>query len=245
MKKILKRVFIILVILALLVVAWQVSLFVRVRNIEKKMAENFKGDYYYKEIVNSENIIEVWNNSDYSKTANNRGTNTWTGKKNRIGVAMGAYSQSSDDVRVEYLEDGEYNNNIYNFDRFQINNSYITNWDWKDDIEWYFKSPEYTVFQRIDALFQYLVYWPITSIKSITTETLDGKECYLIKTRLGSNIKYEFYVDKETCLLMKEIYAYKIEAYNVEEREYEYSIRPITNEEMNIPSLDNAYVIVD
>lgn len=131
MKKILKICFIIIVIIAVLIVAWQLSLFVRVKNIEKKTFENFQGDYYYKITSNSGITKEYWVNDDYSVINLNNNAVMWYDNNKRYNSTM---TNGGDSVILEYRTSDETPYSLVDMFRNEYT-SYITYWEWTG-IDW-------------------------------------------------------------------------------------------------------------
>lgn len=241
MKKILKIIFVILVILAVLFITWRVSLFVFVRNIEKKTFENFKGNYYYK--VSDSNHIETeyWVSEDYLKLRRMRTADFWLDKKNNIFVMKSA----GEDVTIEYDQENAimFSTNMFSNEQ----KTYMTYWSW-DNILYSIKALSLdNLLGDIYYLFDQLILYPMTSVKSITTENIKGKECYKIELTYLMGEFETYYIEKETCLPIR---AYRKEEVQDKDdnyiymREFEYSFGTITEEDFRMPSVDNCYVIV-
>lgn len=236
MKKILKICFIIIVIVAVLIVAWQLSLFVRVKNIEKKTFENFKGDYYYKVTSNSGVTKEYWVNDDYSViNLNKTGTMWYDGDKKVFTTVV----NGGDSAFLQYNRDGETPFGIV--DIFSKGYTpYITYWTW-DGVIGYLKYDEVTLLTRIKNVFYELVEKPLLTIKNVTTETINGKECYKVDLNGFMTLRDTYYIEKETSLLIRTIERNGEQIYM---EDYEYSFEPIDNESLKMPNLDECYVIV-
>lgn len=244
MKKKLKIICIIIVIIAVLIIAWQLSLFVRVKNIEKKTFENFTGDYYYKVTSNSGMTKEYWVNDDYSVINLNKNAVMWYDKKNSISATL---PNGGDTAILEYRRDSE--TPFHFVDMFSNGYTpYITYWDLQG-IGWIFNSYG-SLFEKIGDVFQELVETPLLTVKSITTETVNGKECYKIELRdmfIGAGV---YYIDKENYLPIRTIDKTVTQGYSEDPKieiymeEYEYSFEPIKNESLNIPNLEDCYVVV-
>lgn len=243
MKKILKIVFIVIVIIAVLIMAWQLSLFVRVRNIEKKTFDNFKGDYYYK-VSNNENVeTEYWVNDDYIKIQYNGSVTSFQDKKKNIFVTLGA----GQDAYVKYLEDGE---KPYMYDMFDktARSSFndITSWSWEYNVKGML-SLDGNLLSNIYGAFYSAIAYPITSVKSITTEIVNGKECYKIEMRGNKHYSTTYYLEKGTCLPIRVVEKYvsdMLEEGDIRVQEYEYSFEPLSNESLELPNFDDFYVVI-
>lgn len=80
---------------------------------------------------------------------------------------------------------------------------------------------------------------PFTVIDNISTEIIDGKECYVIKEGL---LQYTYYVEKDTNLIVKTVSNI---GENIQITNYEYFFEPITKESIDFPNLEEYYVIVN
>lgn len=242
MKKILKRIFIVTVILALLVIAWRVSLFVRVISIEKKTFENFNGDYYYKITSDREGALPIqhWSNKDYKKLKRGEDVEFIKDKTRNIVTITTVNEQAI----VQYGE----NFSIFNIDKFREPNSYITHWSWEYNVKYPWTSEYTNFFGKVQEFFFSAIVYPIVYVKNISTEEVNGKECYKIET-IPDYQGFIYYVEKETHLLVRTVERqfYIIDGKEVDEtyiEDYEYSFDPITNESLNLPNMDNYYVNV-
>ncbi len=244
MKKVLKIMFMIIVIIAVLIVVWQLSLFVRVKNIEEKTFENFNGDYYYKMTDSSHTVTEFWVSDDYNKVQRMGSIVMWEDKEN--GFFITRYTGEEADAIIEYIGDDGSDRMFMNmFKSGSI--QYMTHWTW-DNIKYIIKSMSFDgLLNDIRNLFNELITYPLTCIKSITTEEVNGKECYKIELRDGMNEFETYYIEKETCLIIRGIRKNGIttgDGINIYMRDYEYSFETITEESLNLPSLDNCYVVI-
>lgn len=248
MKKVLKKIFIVIVILAVLFIVWRVSLFVFVKNIEKKTFENFQGDYYYKITSNSGISREFWSNEKHKVINLNGSTEIWQDREKKIYLVM---PKGGDSATIKY--EIAVNPAIEYMDMFDNGESaYITNWTWDNSVKWHFMNWSGNLVSKICDIFRGLVEEPLMTIKNVTTEVVNNKECY--KIELGYNIAgYEtYYIEKETALPIRTIQKNIVQSRSGENwqeeiymQEFEYSFDKITDESLEMPSLDNCYVLVE
>lgn len=239
MKKVLKKIFIVIVILAVLFIVWRVSLFVFVRNLEKKTFENFQGDYYYKITSNSGLSREFWSNEKHKVINLNGSTEIWQDKEKKIYLVM---PKGGDSATIKY-EVSE-NPSIRYMDMFgNGENAYITNWSWNSNVKYVFTYWNGNILRKIYEIFYYLIEEPLMTVKNVTTEVVNDKECYKIELGKDFNGYETYYIEKETALPIRTIQKNSEE--EIYMQEFEYSFDKITDESLEMPSLDNCYVLVE
>lgn len=239
MKKVLKKIFIVIVILAVLFIVWRVSLFVFVRNLEKKTFENFQGDYYYKITSNSGISREIWSSKEREVIGVNGTTTIWQDKEKNIYLVM---PKGGDSASVKYEVTG--NPAIRYMDMFGNGESaYITNWSWNSNVKYVFTTWNGNILRKLYDIFYYLIEEPLMTVKNVTTAVVNDKECY--KIELGKNmVGYEtYYIEKETALPIRTIQKGLEEELYMQE--FEYSFEKIADESLEMPSLEDCYVLVE
>ena len=237
MKKILKRILLILLIILVIILTWKLSLFIRARIIENKIAANFEGDYYRKTIYDKnlngvERIVEEWHGEKYSKVSYGI-----VGEEAKIGSTLDTWQDNEKGFKI--TEKGNKQLEIHYFKEdekpsiFVLDYSHtLTHFSW-DDIKYCFVNGD------IWGTFMQLCIMPFTVINNISTEIIDGKEYYVIKENL---LKYTYYVEKDTNLIVKTV---SDMGEDIQTINYEYSFESITKESIDFPNLEEYYVIVN
>lgn len=239
MKKVLKRILLVLLIVLIILLTWKLSLFIRARSIENKIADNLKGDYYRKTIYDFNDngvgrIVEEWHGNKYSKmsysvvgtpaeTELGSSYDTWQDNENGFKIT----EKMNNQLEVHYFKEDEmpsifmldYSNTLTHFNG--------------EDIKYYLENVD------IWGLFMQICVMPFSVIDKISTEIIDGKEYYVIKEGL---LQYTYYVEKDTYLITKTVSNMGEGAQTVN---YEYSFEPITKESIDFPNLEEYYVIVN
>lgn len=236
-----KKVFIVVLIIIIAILAWRLSLFIRARILEEKIANNLKREYYQKTSYEDDNNhkTEEWYGDDYSKirfTAYNAETgvtssyDTWYDNVNKISIIK----QDDEQIYMHYFREGE--------DLIFFN--YYLEGDVNTLTHWYFKDLKYSLTNGniLNALKQIFVAL-FTVVDGITTEIIDGKECYAVKEMYGFDSAVIYYIEKDTNLIIR------LESYSrygeTTIKNYEYSFEPITKETLDFPNLEEYYVIVE
>lgn len=237
-KKVIKIILIVIIAIFVLFGLYKTFNFYYKKSIYAKIYENINKNYWaeVKWIELSEpdkiaNKIIYWNNENYLKVIYEY---TNSDKNNNQIMSRKLYKDKDENIVITTFE----NINEFNKDVAYVNDSHFVGAH--SIFETY--NPEYfnygdSLIEKIKNIFIEIAWAPTL----ITSEKYEGKDCYkLVEYFGGISPVIIRYVEKETFLPVA-----TIDKLNNQKEEYNFQVREVTDDEIDLPDLSNYYVMVN
>lgn len=242
MKKIIKRIFFVLLLAFIVWYIYRVGLFLYAYNvIDKGIQEKLSTDYSIKLIFDEKRMIQNWKSDKYCKTGIfvksedqldfTEVYDSWYDVDNKIKIT------EQNDNKLEISYDANYMNMLFTpFSNSE--NMFTTSYSFTYLVDTWRNIGEGGLLYALITTF----VQPIMTVNSIKTEEIGGKEYYVVTSKYSFDYATKKYVDKETML------PFRIE--NIQPgittmTNYEFSFEPITKESLGFPNIDEYYVVMN